>query len=160
MYVMVTVTQGDVRLRKNYGGLTLGLWSITPSAYGTLPDATASVLKTVGCDPPLFTTKRLHSTAQFLFAIHPAADLGERPRKPRTLGPGKVVKRYGAGFLQTAKHERHIIVILIYAKLPSLQSKNATEAIALERFSVFISTRCHPSSRIVAWSGCQTFPRT
>ena len=30
------------------------------------------------------------------------------------------------------------------------QSKKATEAIALDRFSVFISTRCQPSSRIVA----------
>ena len=39
---------------------------------------------------------------------------------------------------------------------------DATEldAIALDRFSVFISTRCQPSSRIVAWSGCHTLPRT
>ena len=34
-----------------------------------------------------------------------------------------------------------------------VQSRNATEAIALERFSVFISTRCQPSRRIVAWLG-------
>jgi len=43
---------------------------------------------------------------------------------------------------------------------PLLQSRKATEAIALERFSVFISTRCQPSSRIVAWSGWVILPRT
>ena len=41
-----------------------------------------------------------------------------------------------------------------------LQSRNATDAIALERFSVFISTRCQPSSRMVAWSGWVILPRT
>jgi hypothetical protein len=41
-----------------------------------------------------------------------------------------------------------------------VQSRNATDAIALDRFSVFISTRCQTSSRMVAWSGCQILPRT
>ena len=50
------------------------------------------------------------------------------------------------------------VSILWFSRL--FQSKNATEAIALDRFSVFISTRCQPSSRRVAWSGCVILPRT
>jgi hypothetical protein len=45
----------------------------------------------------------------------------------------------------------------ILSNLGSFQSKNATE---LDLLSVFISTRCQPSSRIVAWSGWVILPRT